>query len=80
GELPTEVEWGLDYGLWAFKTHSPAEFFDMAKQYTVKDFVHLIKMPVFVGDAEFENIFTGQAKKVQDGIGKKATFHEFKGV
>ncbi|KAH6685435.1 Alpha/Beta hydrolase protein [Plectosphaerella plurivora] len=80
GELPTEATWGLDYGLWAFKTPSPSEFFISSKKYTVKDIVHLIDMPVFVGDAEFETTFKGQAKKVSDALGDKGTFHEFMGV
>ena len=80
GELPTEAEWGLDYGLWAFKTHSPSEFFDRTRQYNIGDVIHQIDMPVFVGDAEFEGIFKGQAQKVKDALGDKGTFHEFKGV
>lgn len=80
GELPTEVTWGLDYGLWAFKTHSPSEFFNLAKKYRVEDVVDQIDMPVFVGDAEFETIFKGQAKKVSDALGERGTFHMFKGV
>lgn len=80
GKLPTEVEWGLDYGLWAFKTPSPAEYFDLTKLYTVADIVQQIDMPVFVGDAEFETIFRGQPQKVKDALGEKATLHEFRGV
>ncbi|SPO06810.1 probable hydrolases or acyltransferases (alpha/beta hydrolase superfamily) [Cephalotrichum gorgonifer] len=80
GELPTEAEWGLDYGLWAFKTHSPSTFFDLTKQYNIEDVVRQIDMPVFVGDAEFENIFKGQAQKVKDALGEKGTLHTFMGV
>lgn len=80
GELPTEAAWGLDYGLWAFRTHSPSDFFTLAKEYTIKDFVHQIDMPVFVGDAEFETVFMGQPKKVKDALGDKGTLHKFTGV
>ncbi|KAI1768420.1 Alpha/Beta hydrolase protein [Hypoxylon sp. FL1150] len=80
GELSTEATWGLDYGLWVFKTHSPSEFFNLAKQYRVEDVIHRISMPVFVGDAEFEDVFTGQAQQVKDALGDKGTYHEFKGV
>ncbi|KAJ3548240.1 hypothetical protein NM208_g1115 [Fusarium decemcellulare] len=80
GKLPTEATWGLDYGLWAFKTHSPSKFFDLTKQYRIEDVVHQIEMPVFVSDAEFENIFKGQAQQVKDALGDKGTFHEFMGV
>ncbi|KAM0318670.1 hypothetical protein ACHAPQ_010587 [Fusarium lateritium] len=80
GKLPIEATWGLDYGLWAFKTHSPSEFFNLTKQYTVKDFIHQIDMPVFVGDAEFENVYKGQAQQVKDALGHRGTFHKFMGV
>lgn len=80
GELPTEAAWGLDYGLWAFKAHSPSEFFDLAKQYKIESVIHQINMPVFVGDAEHESIFPGQPQKVKDALGDKGTLHEFKGV
>ncbi|KAF2166694.1 hypothetical protein M409DRAFT_22752 [Zasmidium cellare ATCC 36951] len=79
-DIGTEAIWGLDYGLWAFKTHSPSEFFNLTKLYRIQDVVHQIQMPVFVGDAEFENIFSGQAQKVKDALGEKSTFHQFKGV
>lgn len=80
GELPTEATWGLDYGLWVFKTHSPSEFFNLTKLYRIEDVVHQIDMPVFVGDAEFESIFTGQPQQVKDALGDKGTLHEFMGV
>lgn len=57
GSLPIQTVWGLYYGLWTFKTHSPSEFFDLAKLYNIEDVVDLIEMPVSVGDAEVEGIF-----------------------
>ena len=80
GSLPTQAAWGLDYGLWAFKTHSPSEFFDLAKSYNIGDVVDRIEMPVFVGDAEFEGIFPGQPRKVADALGERGTLHVFEGV
>lgn len=80
GSLPTQAAWGLDYGLWAFKTHSPSEFFNLAKSYNIGDVVDRIEMPVFVGDAEFEGIFPGQPRKVADALGEKGTLHVFEGV
>lgn len=80
GSLPTQAAWGLDYGLWAFKTHSPSEFFNLAKSYNIGDVVDRIEMPVFVGDAEFEGIFPGQPRKVADALGERGTLHVFEGV
>lgn len=80
GKLDTGAAWGLDYALWAFRTHSPSDFFNQTKEYALKDVVDKIKMPVFVGDAEFENIFIGQAQQVKDALGDKATLHKFNGT
>ncbi|KAJ5172203.1 Alpha/Beta hydrolase protein [Penicillium capsulatum] len=80
GKLATSAAWGLDYGLWSFNTHSPSEFFTQSKLFRLEDVVDKIKMPVFVGDAEFENIFQGQPKQVKDALGDKATLHLFPGV
>lgn len=81
GALPTEAAWGLDYGLWAFKTHSPAEFLTQTKQFRFsQDLADQIKMPVFVGDAEFDHLYPGQPQQVKDALGDRGTLHEFKGV
>lgn len=80
GKLPTESAWGLDYGLWAFKTASPSEFFNLNKRFKMEDVVDKIDMPVFVGDAEFENIYPGQPQKLKDALGDKGTYHKFMGV
>lgn len=79
GNLSTAATWGLDQGLWAFITHSPADFFNRTKQYGVKDFIDKIKVPVFVGNAEYEPNFIGQPKQVKDALGDKATLHNFTG-
>lgn len=79
-KLPTTAAWGLDQGLWSFLTHSPSEFFNQTKQYQLADVVKRIHMPVFVGDAEFENIFPGQPQQVADALGDKATWHRFNGT
>ncbi|KAJ5115040.1 hypothetical protein NUU61_000799 [Penicillium alfredii] len=80
GKLPTGAAWGIDQGLWSFHTHSPSDFFTQTKKYNVSSFIHKIKMPVFVGNAELESTYVGQAKKVADALGDRATLHTFKGV
>ncbi|KAL4797614.1 putative hydrolases or acyltransferase [Aspergillus venezuelensis] len=79
-KLPVESAWGIDQGLWAFYTHSLSDFFTRTKQYSLQDVAHLIDIPVFVGDAEFETIFKGQPMKVQETVGDKATLHVFNGT
>lgn len=80
GKLSTNAAWGLDQGLWAFNTHSPSDFFTQTKQYQLKDVARKIKMPVFVGDAEYDSEYPGQAQQVKDALGDKATLHHFTGV
>jgi hypothetical protein len=80
GKLPTNAAWGLDHGLWAFNTHSPSDFFTRSKSFELESVVDKINIPVFVGDAEFENFFTGQPKQVADALGDKGTLHIFNGT
>ncbi|KAJ5895335.1 hydrolases or acyltransferase [Penicillium taxi] len=80
GKLSTAAAWGLDQGLWSFYTHSPSDFFNQSKQYRLEDVVDKIKMPVFIGDAEYENFLPGQPKQVKDALGDRATLHAFLGV
>lgn len=79
GEFETTSAWMLEHGLWAFATHSPAELFTVGKAFTIADVVHQIDHPVFVGDAELENYYAGQAQRVADALGEKATYHMFNG-
>ena len=77
--LSTAATWAFDQGLWAFVTPSPSEFFSSIKQYGVKEFIDKIRVPVFVGNAEYESIFIGQPKQVKEALGDKATLHTFTG-
>ncbi|KAL4877364.1 Alpha/Beta hydrolase protein, partial [Aspergillus karnatakaensis] len=79
-KLPTEAAWGIDYGLWAFQTQSPSEFFTKIKEYHIRDIVNKINIPVFIGDAEYENIFPGQPQQVKDALGDRGTLHVFNGT
>lgn len=80
GKFPTNAAWGIDQGLWSFHTHSPSEFFTLSKEFRLKDVADKIKMPVFVGDAEFEQFFQGQPQLVKNALGDKGTLHRFNGV
>lgn len=80
GKLPTGAAWGIDQGLWSFYTHSPSEFLTRCKEFQLKDVIDKINIPVFIGDAEFENFFQGQPQQVKDALGDKGTLHKFVGV
>ncbi|TVY47130.1 20-hydroxy-prefusarin hydrolase FUS2 [Lachnellula cervina] len=80
GKLSSDAAWGVDYGLWAFNTHSPSSFFNQTKAFQLESVVDQIKVPVFVGSAQFENIFIGQPQQVKDALGDKGTLHLFNGT
>lgn len=77
---PTALRWGIQQGTWSFKIKSPYDFLEASKQYTLKDVVHKISMPVFTADAEFETFFVGQSARVKAALGSQATYHLFKGA
>ncbi|CAG9945827.1 unnamed protein product [Clonostachys rosea f. rosea IK726] len=77
--VSSQLRWGIEYGLWAFNVKSPYDFLQLTQQYTVKDILSLIKVPVWVADFEFEGIFTGQPQRVKDALGDLGTLHTFNG-
>ena len=79
-EFETNEAWMWEHGMWAFMTHSPSEFLNRGKAYSIADVVHQINHPVFVGDAELETYFRGQPQMVADALGEKATLHVFNGT
>ncbi|KAF5599559.1 hydrolase or acyltransferase (alpha beta hydrolase superfamily) [Fusarium pseudoanthophilum] len=79
-QVPTTVRWGLEHGLWCFKQHSPYLWLQSLKQYTLKDVVDKINVPVLVVDSEFEGFFAGQPGVVRDALGDRATYKFFNGT
>ena len=79
-QLSTMAAWGLDQGLWSFYTHSPFEFLTKAKDYEVSDFVKKIKVPVFIGNGEFDTFVTGQPATLKQALGVLGTLHDFNGT
>jgi pimeloyl-ACP methyl ester carboxylesterase len=79
-ETSTSLRWGVQQGTWSFHTHSPYDFLQMTKEYTLKGVIQKIKMPVLTLDAEFEGFFIGQSAKVKKILGSQATYHLFKGA
>jgi pimeloyl-ACP methyl ester carboxylesterase len=80
GKLSSDAAWGVDYGLWAFNTHSPSDFFNQTKKFQLESVVDQINIPVFIGSAQFENIFIGQPQQVKDALGDKGTLFLFNGT
>jgi alpha/beta superfamily hydrolase len=79
-DAPTTIRWGINQGEWTFKTHSAYDFVSKAQEYTLKGLVDKIKTPVFVGEAESDIFFEGQATKLAKELGDLGTYHMFKNV
>ncbi|KAK8856534.1 2-6-dihydropseudooxynicotine hydrolase [Apiospora arundinis] len=76
--LDTAMRWGTEQGMWAFKTPKPSEFLTKIRAYTLEGVVKNITAPVFVADAENDLFFPGQAPRLAEALGDKATYHMFK--
>jgi pimeloyl-ACP methyl ester carboxylesterase len=79
-DSPTTIRWGINQGEWTFKTQSAYDFASMAQEYTLKGLVDKIKAPVFIGEAESDLFFDGQATKLAKELGDLGTYHLFKNV
>jgi pimeloyl-ACP methyl ester carboxylesterase len=77
---PTALKWGIEQGLWSFKTKSAYDFMQTTKLYNLKDVIHKIPIPVWTADAEFEDFFVNQSMKVKEALGDQATYHRFEGA
>ena len=76
---PSSARWGIDQGLWSFKTQSPFELIQLSASYVFEPIADLIKIPVFVGNGVDDTDFPGQAPKVAAALGSRATLHNFTG-
>ncbi|KJZ73322.1 hypothetical protein HIM_07326 [Hirsutella minnesotensis 3608] len=75
---PTHLRWGLEQGLWAFRTQSPFDLVVQAANYTLEHVAHLIKTPTFIGDAQRDLFFGGQPRRLAEALGSWGHLHEFK--
>ena len=62
------VKFNMKHGMRTTGTNSPYELIIGAKDFSVKDVLKDIKIPTLVLDAEKEDSFPGQPKKVYDGL------------
>lgn len=77
-ETSTTVKWGVLQGLWSYMTESPYEWFEMLKEYTIRDVADQIQMPTWIAEAEFEHAMQGQSEQVRNALGDWAEMHLFK--
>jgi hypothetical protein len=76
-DTPTEAKWAFQQGQWSFKASTPYEFVNKSMAYDLAPIIKSIKAPVFVGDAENEHLFQGQAQELAKALGPLAHYHFF---
>lgn len=62
------TRFNIKHGMWTTGTDSPYDLITGAKKYTLKDIVKNITCPTLVLDAEKDDSFPGQPKKVFDAL------------
>jgi pimeloyl-ACP methyl ester carboxylesterase len=67
-DLDANMRFNLKHGMWTTGTNSPFELIQGSKQYCVKDIAQKIECPTLVLEAEKDDSFPGQPKKVYDAL------------
>lgn len=67
-ETDPNIKFNMKHGMYTSGTNSPYELITRAKAYSIKHIVKEIKTPTLVLDAEKDDSFPGQPKKVYDGL------------
>jgi pimeloyl-ACP methyl ester carboxylesterase len=66
----SNIRFNMKHGMWTNATNSPYELLIGSKRYTTKDILNEIQCPTLVLEAEKDDSFPGQPKKVFDGLTK----------
>jgi pimeloyl-ACP methyl ester carboxylesterase len=64
----TNIQFNMKHGMWTTGANSPFELIMNSKNYTIKDIAQDIKCPTLVLEAEKDDSFPGQPKKVYDSL------------
>jgi pimeloyl-ACP methyl ester carboxylesterase len=67
-ESDTNVKFNMKHGMWTTGANSPFELIMNSKNYTIKDIAQNIECPTLVLEAEKDDSFPGQPKKVFDSL------------
>jgi dienelactone hydrolase len=71
------LRWYIEQGLWNFRVASPYEFFEQARPYTLEGVTDKITCPVLVCSATTDHFNPGQAEKLAEALGERATLRPF---
>ena len=67
-ESDPNIRFNIKHGMWTTGTHTPYELIIGSKKYTIKDTLSNIRCSTLVLEAEKDDSFPGQPKKVYDGL------------
>jgi pimeloyl-ACP methyl ester carboxylesterase len=67
-ESDPNIRFNIKHGMWTTGTNSPYELIISSKKYTTKDILSNIHCPTLVLEAEKDDSFPGQPKKVFEGL------------
>jgi hypothetical protein len=67
-ETDTNIKFNMAHGMWTTGADSPFELIMNSKYYTIKNIAHKIKCPTLVLEAEKDDSFPGQPRKVYDAL------------
>jgi esterase/lipase len=67
-ESDPNTRFNTKHGMWTAGVNTPFELIQQSKNYTIKDIVKNIKCPTLVLEAEKDDSFPGQPKKVYDAL------------
>jgi dienelactone hydrolase len=77
---PSALRWSVQQGMWSFNVKTPFEWMTKAQEYNLVGLTQDINVPVFVGDAQDDQFFPGQATILAKELGDRATYHYFKAI
>ncbi|KHN97589.1 2,6-dihydropseudooxynicotine hydrolase [Metarhizium album ARSEF 1941] len=76
----TAAVWGVQQGLWSFNVETPFEWMTKLEDYTLASVLPKIRTPVFVAQAERDDVIPGQSRLLAEKLGELATHHVFESV
>ena len=67
-ESDPNIRFNMKHGMWTAGVNTPFELIQRSKNYTIKNIAQNIKCPTLVLDAEKDDSFPGQPKKVFEAL------------
>jgi len=71
------LRWFVEQGLWSFGVATPYEFIERVRPFKLADVVQQIDCPVLVCQAEVDKFNPGQAERLAEALGDRATLRLF---